>query len=544
MIPQGMFQPADLLSEDYLPWSGGRGVDVWAMIVASLTGDVDAVRALVERDPALLDCTYQYFTPMRFAVRENQRAVVDYLLSKGANPMNLIGDELVTLARDRGYTELVVLFETLQRERYHIVPEGAAMAGAIQSRELLQVRALIGPRPELVHAADASGNQPIHWAVLTRQIDMIDYLLAQGADIEAQRPDGARPIDLTNGDYNYRSWYRDLPPTGLRKHEVLIGYLMGRGAYCDISVAAKIGYYERVRELLDLDPQLANRLPAHDGYYSGLPLRNSAAAGHMEIVKLLLDRGANVNQPEPGIAPMGSALHSAIAGRHWEIVKLLLERGANANAMMESSGDCLFMARYVDAPKEMIDLIASHATARSTDILAYEADEDALRRMLEANPAADVTPYLGRLISEDKRDQLELVLRYQPDILRSVRQDRAAWWDSASFRSAEAARWLFQHGLDPRLRNWLGITRLHRCAEKGETEIAAVCLEFGADINAVETQWSSTPMGWAARAGKTAMVRWLLQQGADVKAPADKAWAWPIEWARRRGHTEIVELLS
>ena len=41
------------------------------------------------------------------------------------------------------------------------------------------------------------------------------------------RPDGARPLNLTNGDYYYRGW-RDVPPTALQRHEVLIGYLLAR----------------------------------------------------------------------------------------------------------------------------------------------------------------------------------------------------------------------------------------------------------------------------------------------------------------------------
>ena len=540
MIPT-LFQPAALRSEEYLPWSGGRGVDVWAMIVAATSGDLSGMQALVARDPGLLRCSYEYFSPLRFAVRENQIAIVEYLLDKGLSPVEEFGDTLTAMARDREYWELLEVLEAAQRERYHVVPGGEEVVAAIKERSLSSLQDLIAARPDLVHAADAGGNQPIHWAVLTRQIDMIDFLLGRGADIEAMRPDGARPIDLTNGDYTYRSWYRDLPPTGLQKHEVLIGYLMGWGAYCDISVAAKIGYYERVRELLDQDPDLVNRLPSYDGYYSGTPLRNAAAAGYIEIVRLLLDRGADINLPEPGIAPSGSALHSAIAGKQYDIVRLLLERGANANAEMESSGDCLLMARHVGASQEIIDLIASHATNRSTNILAYEADPARLRRLLEVG--GDVEPYLGRLINQDLRDQLEMVLAYRPEVLRDLRLDRSAWWDSFSFTSAEQARWLFQRGLSPRLCNWLGITRLHRCVEKEQTDIAAVCLEYGADINAVEAHWSSTPLGWAARLGKEEMAKWLIAQGADVGAPVERTWAQPAEWAKKRGHAGMVGLL-
>jgi ankyrin repeat protein len=317
------------------------------MICASIAGDLETIKTLVARDPNLINCEYEYFTPIRFAVRENQREVIDFLLEKGVSPAYELGDSLVTIACDRGYDKLAAYLESILKDRYHIIPEGKIIAGAIRAFNIGQVQALINKQPSLVHAADERGNQPIHWAVLTRQLDLIDYLLESGADVNAMRPDGAKPLDLTNGDYHYRSWYRDLPPNGLSKHEVLIGYLMARGAYCDISVAAKIGYYDRVKKLLEQDPSLVNRHPSYVDYYSGLPLRCAAGAGHVQVVKLLLQRGANPNEPEPGIAPQGGALHAAIGGKHYEIVKLLLQHGANANAEVESSGNCLFMAKWV-----------------------------------------------------------------------------------------------------------------------------------------------------------------------------------------------------
>ena len=73
--------------------------------------------------------------------------------------------------------------------------------------------------------------------------------------------------------------------------------------------------------------------------------------------------------------------------------------------------------------------------------------------------------------------------------------------------------------------------------------MASVCLEHGADIDPVETEWSSTPLGWAARAGNEEMVVWLLGKGARPNVPEDEPWALPSEWAKRRGHQAIAELL-
>lgn len=529
-----MQEPEVLKTEEWLPWSRGRGVDVWAMLVAATNGDLETIRELEARDPGLLRCELEYLTPLHFAVRENQIAVVRYLLERDARPVFGFEGPVVEAARIRGYEALAVFLEGWLLEHFHIRPEGEVIAQAIRDFDMARVKELIAD-PALVHAADQMGNQPIHWAVLTRQIGLIDYLLSRGADIVARRPDGARPLDLTNGDYHYRAWYRDLPPMGLQSHQVVLGWLIGRGAYCDISVAAKIGWYERVKELLDADPGLATRLPGYVGYYSGLPLSNAAANGHLEVVKLLLERGADPNQPEPGIAPWGKALHSAVGGRHYAVAKLLLEHSADANAMVESSGDVLHMAKVAKASPELIELIASHVTKRDPDIVAYEADPATLEGLLAADPVAPVEHYLGRLISEDLQPLLELILRVQPDILRRQTMLSAAWWDSATFTSAAQARWLLEHGLNPRLANWLGMTMLHRAAAKGKIDVAEVLLEFGAEIDAVDAEWSSTPLGWAARHGQQEMVSFLLARGADAAAPADKKWAWPVEWARRKG---------
>lgn len=531
-----MTQPGSLMSEEYQPWSRGRGTEVWVMLCASIAGDLDTIKQLVANDPNLINCEYEYLTPLRFAVRENHRDIVGFLLAKSVNPAHGWGDSLVTIARDRGYGELAELLASKLKDQYHITAEGAVIAEAIKAFDLNKVREMLEQQPQLLHAADERGNQPIHWAVLTRQINLIDYLLGLGADIHSMRPDGARPLDLTNGDYYYRSWYRDLPSTGLRKHEVLVGYLVARGAYCDISVAAKVGYFDRVRELLDQDPGLANRAPDHTGCYSGLPLRVAAAAGHLEIVQLLLERGADPNRPEPGIAPQGGALHAAISGKHYSIAKLLLENGANPNAAVESSGNCLSMAKHIKASQEMIDLIASYGGTLTVELAGYYNELETLSAMLHAKPQLDLESGIIYMISEGNQQGMELALRYQPDALKTIA--------ARDFSSPEFARWLMERGLDPNKTDWLGAAPLHRAAASGNVPLAEALFDFGADINVVDTDFSSSPLGWAARSGKMEMVEWLLTKGANPALPEVEQWALPLAWAKRKGHQQIVDLLQ
>ena len=148
-----------------------------------------------------------------------------------------------------------------------------------------------------------------------------------------------------------------------------------------------------MRELLDLDPTLANRVSEYVSYYigSGSPLKNAAARGHLEIVKLLLDRGALPNLREEGIAPHGHALYSAVYYKHFEIAKLLLEHGAFPSPPVESSADALSIAIRND-DKPMIELLASYGSARGVHILAYYGDVQTAAAVFSANAAIGRRP--------------------------------------------------------------------------------------------------------------------------------------------------------
>jgi ankyrin repeat protein len=535
-----MIQPEALTKDEPLFWSPGKGRDVWEMFCAAIKGDLEAIKQLVDRDPSLVRSQYEYRTPLSFAVRHNQLAVATYLLEHGAT--FAFGD-LLEMASDRGYAEMQRLLATARGISHDPASGGEVIAAAIRQRDLAGVRNLLASDAALVHAKDARTNQPIHWAVMTRQLDMIDELLASGADINIPRGDGALPIQLSNGDYHFRGW-RDVPQNWPTTPSEVRAHLCARGAYVDICTACFMGDLERVRELLNHDPSLANRPSGYVTYYacSGTPLRNAAAAGHIEIVKLLLQCGADPNLPEEHIAPRGHALHSAVCNGHIEIVKLLLEHGAYPSVEVESSADTLSAALgscgYAsERNKPMVDLLCSYGAARPVHLLAHCNDLQTAAAVFAANPAlADNADALGSAAQHEAF--LRLMLRYQPDLPKRR---------SVGGKTRELTELLFQHGMDPNKPNWLHITPLHYFAESGDLENAAVFIDHGADLNARDEEFCSTPLGWAARRGKTRMVEFLLRRGAKPNLPGDAAHlagARPLQWAIRRGHDEIVQILT
>ncbi len=537
-----MIQPEALKKSEPLLWASGTGTDVWELFSACIAGNLEAVKQLLARDPSLVNTQYTYRTPLYFAVRENQREVANLLLDQGANPLGLaINDSLLQIARDRGYADMEKLLEDKLASLHGASSKGETLATAIRERDVARVKALLDESPELLHAGDQRGNQPIHWATMTRQLDLIDLLLTQGADINARRQDGARPIQLTNGDYHFRGW-RDVPTDWPTTPRQVLDHLRALGAYVDICTAASIGDLERVRTLLDQDPTLANRLSEYASYYigSGTPLRNAAARGHIEVVRLLLERGADPNLPEPGIAPRGYALYSAVANGHVEIVKLLLAHGAYPNPPVESSADALSRA-ISNSDQPMIDLLCSYGASRAVELLAYDGDVRTAAAVFAANPAlADDPEALANAAGQGQEGFVRLMLRYQPDLPK--RLTFPAW--SVGAKSRELNELLFAHGMNPSQPDWLGITPLHQFARTGDVEKATLFIEQGADLHARDEDSRSTPLGWAAKFGQAAMVELLLKCGAEPNLADDPPWATPLAWATRRGHTEIASLLT
>ena len=143
-----------------------------------------------------------------------------------------------------------------------------------------------------------------------------------------------------------------------------------------------------LRELLDEDPSLVNKNDDYVTYYagSGAPIKNAVLSRNIEMVKLMIDRGADVNIPEEGIAPRGHALHSAVYIGEIEIVKLLLEHGAYPNVEIESSADTL-SAAIANDDQPMIELLCSYGAARAVNLLAYYGDIQTAAAVFAANPS-------------------------------------------------------------------------------------------------------------------------------------------------------------
>jgi ankyrin repeat protein len=123
--------------------------------------------------------------------------------------------------------------------------------------------------------------------------------------------------------------------------------------------AAEAGDLAEVERLLEGDPGLLDR---RTGPYGRTPLELASEAGHVEVVRSLLDKGAALN----GWGyHRRTALWRACSRGVIPVVKVLLERGADPT-IADDAGCTPLMIASCDGHIEVVRFLLGQPTARTT----------------------------------------------------------------------------------------------------------------------------------------------------------------------------------
>ena len=147
-----------------------------------------------------------------------------------------------------------------------------------------------------------------------------------------------------------------------QRDQARVDELLAREPELDVFEAAAVGRTERLLELLDDDPALANAW-AEDGFQ---PLGLASFFGRVDAARLLVEHGAEVNSASRNdfkVMPLHSAAATGDPEARYELAKLLLEHGADANARQQDDFTPL-MAADQHGDERLRSLLVEHgATA-------------------------------------------------------------------------------------------------------------------------------------------------------------------------------------
>ncbi len=145
-----------------------------------------------------------------------------------------------------------------------------------------------------------------------------------------------------------------------RQRQDLVDAVLEAAPDLDVFDAAALGRTDRLTDLLDTDPDLANAW-APDGF---TPLSVAAFFGQPQAVALLVERGADVSAVARNAMEV-QPLHAATAARHAEIVTLLLEAGADPDARQHGGWTPLAAARHA-GQDAIAEILLAHGADPST----------------------------------------------------------------------------------------------------------------------------------------------------------------------------------
>jgi ankyrin repeat protein len=415
------------------------------------------------------------------------------LVAAGADPRaaNLFGATPMMLAASRGEAAVIRVLLDAGVNPDSPNAEGQTALMAVARTGNLEAARLLLQRGANVHARESWGGQnALMWAAAQSQPAMIRLLLEKGARVDDRS--------------TVRDWQRRVTAEGRPKDMV-------RGGLTALLFAAR--------------------------------------EGCIECLKVLLEKGADIDLPDPDGS---SALVLALLNRNWDAAKFLIEAGADVN----------LWDIYGQAPLYVAVDMNTLPVGRRIELPTMDltTGEDIVRLLLEkgANPNM----------------QLKLRPRYRNIPNDRYRDPMIVWGTTPLLRAAKAGdvpllKLLLQHGALANLPNSQGVTPLMAAAGDGHVhdptrgrlrteEDALECYQLlraaGADVKArtvlsiadadlkVVTAANRTALHAAAARGWNELVRRLVADGAELDV-IDSNGLSPIDYAMGRFPKEFNALL-
>ncbi len=252
---------------------------------------------------------------------------------------------------------------------------------AIRQGNLAAVRAIVEKNPALVTSADNAGFTPLHIAATAGRVDIVEYLLDRGADIEARTAGGQTPLFQTVPLVSQKAFVyllerganlnaRDNEGKTILQFALswqrpsMVDLILGRGFAVDgrdaaaeemLEQAANAGIDSLVTALLTKGVSVTP-IRRH-----GTTLLHSAARGGLAgFAASLLKQGAEVDaRDQHGLTPLHIA---AFYGRD-EVVRVLIAGGADLDARGYDGRSARHLAEYGGHASTVTVLAAKGAKA-------------------------------------------------------------------------------------------------------------------------------------------------------------------------------------
>jgi ankyrin repeat protein len=397
-----------------------------------------------------------------------------------------------------------------------------------------------------VSAFDFPGLTALHWAAYKGHKDIVALLLENGADpsslpyhlMDTLRDPTAKGsmgltamLDRTNDDGSLL--FGKVPPLHWAVaggHDDIVRQLLDWGA--DLHMEGLGTSYTALETAADRGNEELIKLLMNVGAHASQRALNLAAlSAHTEAAKILLDAGVDASLPDTlGLLP----LNRAASLGHETMIRLLLEAGADIHSVDATGESALHLAASEGHDSVAQLLINAGASTKSTD----ERGMTPLHHASQGGNLKAVQLLLDHNKSASCRDLNELTALHSAANcgnaeVFSVLLDA---FENADALSTSAPMPIFHLSFGQVVERKQIIHTgpvLHHAAYGGSQQILSILLAQEVDIAATDDH-GMTALHWAVQSGRTAAaaatIQQLLDAGADLFA-RDKCGRTALNWA-------------
>ena len=478
-------------------FSTGVTAEDMPLMAAVQQGDIDSIRSLLRKKTDVNSARADGTTALAWAVYKSDDQAVELLLKSGAD---------VNAANDYGVTPLYLACRNGDSAIVSQLLKGGAnpnlakqtgetpLMTCTNTGDAQSVKLLIDNGAEINAAENQEGQTALMWAVAEKHPAVTKVLVDNGANVHMKSRIIPMPepyvIELEAGT---SIWGSNYPPT-IRFQEVT-------GGFTALYFAAQQGDAESARILIDAGANVNEPHPEH-----GSPLVVAMASGREAVAKLLLEKGADPNIADAwGMAPLHYALHEGFlklqGASHkptdkvgWErpnmtgMINVLLDYGADPNAQIKHAfpfQDYHLVARHTQNPA-----MISPVGATPILLAAVSGDIDAMNILEEVADVGAKTSGGASLFM----------------LATGAGPEKRAYTRADEDRAIEAAKRALELGggsINDRLTHLAedgpkkgvpdGRTALHFATYRGWKKMVKYLVEQGADINAAD-RYGMTPL--------------------------------------------------
>jgi uncharacterized protein len=452
----------------------------------AMIGDTAAIRALLAQQADINAPQADGATALHWAVYRDDMALAKLLIGAGANvhAANRDGITPLSLAATAGNPDLIAILVGAGADPNEKLPFGkTALMLAARNGNPAALTALLEHGADVNAKEDLRGTTALMWAADEAHPAAVKVLLDHGADVAARSaatPRGRGPALGKAGDPRKEQAARAAADqaadgaAGRQRQQATAGQTpFDREGPADGGQLTALVYAARTDDLESVKVLLAGGADINQTTgYGWSPLLVATQNRHYKLAAYLLDHGAN-----PDLANNGgwTPLYLATDNRniengdypvrkadmdHLDFIKLLLDKGVDVNARVKDSTETrtVFTNQWLDESGATAFLRAS----QSSDLV--------LMKLLLAHGADP------KIATDLNVTALQVAAG-----IGWVEGVTTEWSEAAN---VEAVKLLLDLGVDPNVQAETGRTALHGAAHKGRPAVIQMLVDAGARLDA------------------------------------------------------------